>query len=31
MNDDFASLYAYNRWADGKILEACRAAHPRAI
>lgn len=24
MNDDFASLYAYNRWADQRILEACR-------
>lgn len=24
MNDDFASLYAYNRWADRKILDACR-------
>jgi uncharacterized damage-inducible protein DinB len=24
MNDDFASLYAYNRWADRRILEACR-------
>lgn len=25
MTDDFASLYAYNRWADGRVLEACRA------
>ena len=24
MNDDFASLYAYNRWADRLILDACR-------
>lgn len=24
MNDDFASLYAYNRWADGLVLDACR-------
>jgi uncharacterized damage-inducible protein DinB len=24
MQDDFASLYAYNRWADRKILDACR-------
>ncbi len=24
MNDDFASLYAYNRWADRRILDACR-------
>jgi uncharacterized damage-inducible protein DinB len=28
MHDDFASLYAYNRWADDKILEACRALSP---
>jgi uncharacterized damage-inducible protein DinB len=25
MNDDFSSLYAYNRWADRRILDACRA------
>jgi uncharacterized damage-inducible protein DinB len=24
MTDDFASLYAYNRWADQRILDACR-------
>jgi uncharacterized damage-inducible protein DinB len=24
MDDDFASLYAYNRWADLRVLEACR-------
>ncbi len=24
MNDDFATLYAYNRWADRLILDACR-------
>jgi uncharacterized damage-inducible protein DinB len=24
MNDDFASLYTYNRWADRRILDACR-------
>jgi len=24
MNDDFASLYAYNRWADRLVLDACR-------
>jgi uncharacterized damage-inducible protein DinB len=24
MNDDFASLYAFNRWADRRVLEACR-------
>jgi uncharacterized damage-inducible protein DinB len=25
MNDDFVSLYAYNRWADRLILGACRS------
>lgn len=25
MNDDFTSLYAYNRWADRRMLDACRA------
>jgi len=24
MNDDFASLYAYNHWADRRVLDACR-------
>ena len=24
MNDDFGSLYAYNRWADQRVLDACR-------
>jgi uncharacterized damage-inducible protein DinB len=24
MNDDFVSLFAYNRWADRRVLEACR-------
>jgi len=24
MNDDFVSLYAYNRWANGRVLDACR-------
>jgi uncharacterized damage-inducible protein DinB len=24
MTDDFASLYAFNRWANDKMLEACR-------
>jgi uncharacterized damage-inducible protein DinB len=28
MNDDFASLYAYNRWADRLILDACRQLTP---
>ena len=28
MNDDLASLYAYNRWADRRILDACRKLTP---
>jgi uncharacterized damage-inducible protein DinB len=28
MTDDFASLYAYNRWADRRVLEACRKLTP---
>lgn len=24
MHDDFASLYAFNRWANAKMLDACR-------
>jgi uncharacterized damage-inducible protein DinB len=24
MNDDFVSLFAYNRWADHRVLDACR-------
>ena len=28
MLDDFASLYAYNRWADRRVLEACRMLTP---
>ncbi len=28
MNDDFATLYAYNRWADRLILDACRKLSP---
>ena len=24
MNDDFVSLFAYNRWADRLVLDACR-------
>ncbi len=29
MNDDIASLYAYNRWADRKIVDACRELSPK--
>jgi uncharacterized damage-inducible protein DinB len=28
MKDDFASLYAYNRWADCRVLDACRKLTP---
>ena len=28
MNDDFVSLYAYNRWADRLLLDACRKLSP---
>src|SRR5262245_41148039 len=28
MHDDFVSLYAYNRWADRRILDACRKLTP---
>jgi uncharacterized damage-inducible protein DinB len=28
MQDDFASLFAFNRWANGKMLEACRKLTP---
>ncbi len=28
MNDDFASLYAFNRWADQRFLDACRQLTP---
>jgi uncharacterized damage-inducible protein DinB len=28
MQDDFASLYAFNKWANGKMLEACRKLTP---
>src|SRR5262245_35557118 len=28
MNDDFVSLYAYNRWADRLVLAACRNLTP---
>jgi|GEM_PF-118513 len=28
MKDDFASLFAYNRWANDRVLEACRKLTP---
>src|SRR5947207_88634 len=28
MNDDFGSLYAFNRWADRRVLDACRKLTP---
>jgi uncharacterized damage-inducible protein DinB len=28
MNDDFVSLFAYNRWADRLVLDACRRLSP---
>jgi uncharacterized damage-inducible protein DinB len=28
MKDDFVSLYAYNRWADRRVLDACRKLTP---
>jgi uncharacterized damage-inducible protein DinB len=28
MNDDFVSLFAYNRWADRLVLDACRKLSP---
>ena len=28
MTDDFGALYAYNRWADLRVLEACRKLNP---
>jgi uncharacterized damage-inducible protein DinB len=28
MTDDFGALYAYNRWADQRLLEACRKLTP---
>jgi uncharacterized damage-inducible protein DinB len=28
MRDDFASLYAFNRWANAKMLDACRKLTP---
>ncbi len=28
MNDDFAALFKYNRWANAKMLDACRKLTP---
>ena len=28
MTDDFHALYAYNRWADRKVLDVCRKLSP---
>jgi uncharacterized damage-inducible protein DinB len=28
MSDDFVSLFAYNRWANARVLEACRKLTP---
>ena len=28
MNDDFASLFRFNRWANAKMLDACRKLTP---
>jgi uncharacterized damage-inducible protein DinB len=28
MNDDLVSLFAYNRWADRRVLDACRKLTP---
>jgi uncharacterized damage-inducible protein DinB len=28
MEDDLKSLFAYNRWANGRVVEACRALAP---
>jgi uncharacterized damage-inducible protein DinB len=28
MHDDFVSLYTYNRWADRRVLDACRKLTP---
>ena len=28
MTDDLAALFAYNRWADARMLEACRQVPP---
>jgi uncharacterized damage-inducible protein DinB len=31
MTDDIATLFAYNRWADLRILEACRKLTPEQL
>src|SRR5262245_64233028 len=28
MNDDFAALFTFNRWANAKMLDACRKLTP---
>jgi hypothetical protein len=28
LQDDFASLFAFNRWANSKMLDACRKLTP---
>jgi uncharacterized damage-inducible protein DinB len=28
MQDDLASLFAFNRWANSKMLDACRKLTP---
>jgi hypothetical protein len=31
MHDDLTSLYAYNRWADRRVLDACRMLTPEPL
>jgi uncharacterized damage-inducible protein DinB len=31
MTDDIATLFAYNRWADRRILEVCRELTPEQL
>lgn len=31
MHDDCVSLYAYNRWADRRVLDACRKLTPEQL
>ena len=31
MQDDFASLFAFNRWANAKMLDACRREGARVL